>query len=69
VSAGFLIAALLGKDVALGNSDRSADFLNGAREQTRDVVSRVRDRAEKVKDEQPLQVLAVVAGIAVIFGW
>jgi len=46
----------------------SAEFLTGLSEQLRDVVSRVRDRAEKVKNEQPLQILAVVGGIAVVAG-
>jgi hypothetical protein len=46
----------------------TTEVLSGAREQPRDLATRVRDRAEKVKNEQPLQVLAVVAGIAVAAG-
>jgi hypothetical protein len=48
--------------------DYTTEALSGAREQARDLATRMRDRAEKVKNEQPLQVLAVAAGIAVAAG-
>jgi hypothetical protein len=55
--------------VACGRAkDFLTEVLSGAREQARDLATRVRNRAEKVKNEQPLQVLAVVAGIAVAAG-
>ena len=69
VAASWLTNAATEVGAACGRAkDFSTEVLSGAREQARDLATRVRNRAEKVKNEQPLQVLAVVAGIAVAAG-
>ena len=36
---------------------------------SREFAARVRERAEQVKEEKPLQILAVLAGVAVVAGF
>ncbi|MCU1302987.1 MAG: hypothetical protein JWQ87_3271 [Candidatus Sulfotelmatobacter sp.] len=47
--------------------DYSAGLLSGTREKTREFTARLRDRAERVKEE-PLTILAVIAGAAAVAG-
>jgi hypothetical protein len=48
--------------------DYGDDVFNGARNRSRLLWTTVRDRAETVTNEQPLKVLAVVAGVAIVVG-
>lgn len=43
-------------------------FVNSTTEATRDWAEKVRDRVEMVKNEEPVKVLAVLAGVAVAAG-
>src|SRR5258708_23432925 len=51
----------------LFRSDYSAGLLSGTREKTCEFTARLRDRAERVKEE-PLRILAVIAGAAAVAG-
>lgn len=54
---------------ACGNAiGYAASLVDQARERVRKVAADVQERATRVKDEQPLTILAVAAGIAVVAG-
>ena len=48
--------------------DYSNDVFNGARNRSRQLWTTIRDGTETVTNEQPLKVLAVVAGVAIVVG-
>jgi hypothetical protein len=49
-------------------TDYSTEFLDDARRKTRELNTWARERAEKIKHEQPLEFLGVLAGVAFVGG-
>jgi hypothetical protein len=49
-------------------ADYSTELLDDARRKTSELTTCVRERAEKIRDEQPLEFLGVLAGVAFVGG-